>query len=123
MPERTVDQEAGRIAGTKVEAVFGPVAMLGKRCSCGEHPVAAVPWRTHEDGSNVVWACAAHADALMAKGLPVYEVVATCGVGGDVPCGAAATHLAIVAVRGEGLRLLSVCARHAEAFGPPLGQG
>jgi hypothetical protein len=123
MLERTVGEEAGRVEGTKVEAVFGPVEIAGKRCPCGEYPVAAMPWRTREDGSNVSWACAAHADALMAKGLPAYEVVATCGVGGDVPCGAAATHLAIVAVKGEGLRPLSVCARHAEAFGPPLGQG
>jgi hypothetical protein len=72
-----------------------------------------MPWRTPE---RVVWACSKHAAALKQEGVPLYEIVRTCGLGDDVPCGAAATHLAILGVRGDGLRLVSVCGRHAHAL-------
>ena len=97
--------------------ILGVVTITGKRCSsrgCGGDPVAVTPWRTPEEGTNVLWACADHAGALQKNGVPVYEISATCGLGGDTPCGAAATHVAVVAVPGGGLGVVSVCPRHAK---------
>jgi hypothetical protein len=96
---------------------FGAVTIEGKRCSssgCGGEPVAAMPWRTPEE-EGIVWSCLKHAEAGEAKGLPLQEISRTCGRGKGPPCGAAATHLAMVGVPGMGLTLVSVCARHLEA--------
>jgi hypothetical protein len=101
---------------TKPIPIFGMVAIADKRCSsrgCDGEPVAVMPWRTREEGTTVVWACAEHAQALREEGVPAYEITATCGMGDDTPCGAAATHVAVVGVRGGGLGVVSVCRRHA----------
>jgi hypothetical protein len=55
---------------------FGSVKIAGKVCSsrgCGGEPVAKMPWRTREDGTDVVWACAEHAQRVAAwrRGFPV----------------------------------------------------
>jgi hypothetical protein len=104
--------------------LFGMVEIAGKRCSdseCGREPVAAMPWRRREEGTNIVWVCREHGDALARKGVTTFDVVRTCQRGDEAPCGATATHLAVVGVpelRGNdplghnGLRLVSVCPRH-----------
>jgi hypothetical protein len=114
-------------AGTP-ERYFGVVTIEGTRCGasgCCRVPVAAMPWGTREEPQPlVVWFCTVHAEAVLANvrrkdGTVVY-VERTCRQEVDgVRCGALATHLAIVGVRGpQGeplLRLVSVCGRHLPA--------
>lgn len=100
--------------------VFGVVTIPGKRCSapgCDHAPVAVMPWRTREEGTNVVWACAHHAEKMRqaVADMPLREITPTCGFGGDAPCGAAATHVAVVGIPGGKLEVVSACARHAKA--------
>jgi hypothetical protein len=106
-------------------AVFGMVEIEGKRCSsrgCENDPAHAMPWKTPEE-TAVVWVCDEHAEALAREGVMSFEVSRTCQRGGEAPCGAVAAHLVVVGVRElrgdadpyghDGLRLVSVCPRHA----------
>jgi hypothetical protein len=103
----------------QVEQFFGSVEIEGKACGvdgCNEPPAAVFPIRT-PDEVGVWWFCEKHATAAMrdVDGLVPREITRTCGVGSDVPCGAAATIVAIVGVRDEKgeakLDVLSVCDR------------
>ena len=108
------------------ERYFGAVTMKGNRCSahgCAGAPVAAFPWRTREEPTpSVVWLCAEHTNAVLAEAGgndgSMAAIQRTCGQEVDgVPCGALATHLAIVGVPAEPLlRLASVCERHVGAL-------
>jgi hypothetical protein len=105
---------------SRPDAFFGTVTIAGKTCSsrdCVSEPVAALPWQIHEDHASVLWLCHPHAKVVVARAGndgTVAEISRTCGASNsDAPCGAAATHLAVVDVPGVGMRLLSVCDRHA----------
>ena len=109
----------------EVDEFFGTVEIAGKRCGvddCGREPVYAMPIRTPEE-TGVWWFCREHADEAVEKlgsdpKNPISEIVPTCGgPGSGSPCGAAATHLAIVGVQGMGLQLISLCERHAQEVG------
>ncbi len=106
----------------EIERCFGVVTIDGKRCGvdgCDELPVAVYPIRTSEE-VGVWWFCAEHAAAVMAEvsDLVPVDITMTCGLGSDVPCGAAATHVAITGVRTDederNLACISVCEKHAE---------
>ena len=117
------DDYRAPIAG--IDAIFGTVEIAGKVCGvrgCDREPVAATPIRTREkpEESGVRWFCREHAEKAkkVEPSLPISEIVRTCGVGEDSPCGAAATYVAIVGIRGMGLQLLGVCDRHYRDPGP-----
>jgi hypothetical protein len=103
----------------RVRRFFGVCAIAGKACQCGERPRAVLAMNTPNEGSGAVWLCGAHGDALAAAGAPVQSLTRTCGAGVTaVPCGAEATHVAIVAVPGgQGVHAVSVCSEH---LGPDL---
>jgi hypothetical protein len=101
---------------TNSTPVFGLVTIDGKCSSegCGGEPASVMPWRTREDGTNVVWACAEHAQAMDDADVPMFEITRTCGFGGDTPCGAFATYVAVVGVpETKQLGIVSACEHHA----------
>jgi hypothetical protein len=117
-------------AGTPV---FG-VIEIEPTCTapgCNGHVVAAFPVRTREAGTSIWWLCDAHAKRMPIgigqagshAGGQAREVTRTCGLGDeDVPCGALATHVAVVGVRDASgnpeLGIVSVCQRHRELVAP-----
>ena len=103
------------------EQVRGPICFgfvaFAERCSaagCGQPARAALPLNTREEGPGALWLCRQHADACVAVGAAVEALPRTCGVAvGAIPCGATATHLAIVGVPGrQGVSGVSVCPTH-----------
>lgn len=109
------------------EHVFG-VVTIKDACFCGE-PARAVLPTLDDSGPKVFWLCERHGTemqegiaALEAEhGNPktqAYAIVRTCGAfEGTRPCGAAASHIAVVGLRFDGepiLSVVSVCAKHGE---------
>ena len=106
------------------ERIFG-CATIEAKCGVGDctNPATLVaPFRTRKE-TGFWWFCEEHADALPPDpenrvGLGV--ILRTCGVTGEsgAPCGAFATHVAMVGIRDAGGKLLlgvvCVCDRHAE---------
>jgi hypothetical protein len=102
---------------------FGVVAIANNTChQCGVAPRAVLALNTREQGPGVVWLCGRHGDALGATGVPVQSLTRTCGAEGDDPtrpCGATATHVAVVGVPGrQGVWAVSVCPEHFYGGGP-----
>jgi hypothetical protein len=96
---------------------FGVVAIANEACHrCGAAPRAVLALNTREQGPGVIWLCGQHGDALGAAGAPVQSLTRTCGIDiSGIPCGAAATHLAIVGVPGQqGVHAVSVCSEHLQ---------
>jgi hypothetical protein len=99
---------------------FGFVAIADQACRCGQSPRAVFAMRTREEGPGLLWLCGHHGDELAAKGLPVQSLTRTCGAdnGGDAPCGAPATQIAILGVPGrQGVHAMSVCPVHMHNYG------
>jgi hypothetical protein len=130
---------------TEPDAYFGLVEIEGKTCAvCGQEPVAAYPIRMRPedferelgvealaraideggrqpDGAIVGtwWFCQEHVADAVSGGMPVQEVRRTClQMVGETQCGAAATHMAILGVKGHGLQLVSVCPKHLRGHKP-----
>src|SRR4051812_28658536 len=119
----------------KPERFFGVVAMKDTCSSAGcvGAAVAVFPMVTPEDGAGVLWMCDEHAKKMMAQvaasppasggsSSVVQEISRTCRLGDDTPCGAAASDVAVVGLRGPDGRahvsVVSVCARHALQAAP-----
>lgn len=115
------------------ERFFG-VTTIKDRCDCGRPAVAVMPIRELGKDPEFLWLCRDHTrpgkdmlDQLDLEGARSgpQEITRTCGQ--DVrgtPCGAVATHVAMVGMHREDgrawLGVASVCARHAETYGQPI---
>jgi hypothetical protein len=108
-----------------VGALFGVVPIKDTCMACSNPAVAVFPIRTPEE-CGVYWLCDQHALTMIGAtggdpaGMPS-ELSRTCGLGDDVPCGALASHVAIIGTRDDegaplGLGIVSVCQRHLSSY-------
>jgi hypothetical protein len=96
---------------------FGHVAIANQACCrCGEAARAVWAVNTREEGVGAMFLCERHGDALAATVPGVQSLTRTCGAEGDDPtrpCGAKATHVAILGIPGrQGVQGVSVCSEH-----------
>jgi hypothetical protein len=93
--------------------------------NCGEVAVAILPVVHGEELDTVWWLCSSHAVAIEGafrsqglEDLRALQIIRTCQVGEQSPCGAAATHVAVHGTRKQDGSLevsaSSVCRRHVE---------
>lgn len=119
LDHRAAARADGAAGMTKGLVSFGVVPIADKTCKCGLPPRAVWAVNTRSGGPGAVWLCGPHGDALAADGGPLQSLTGTCGAGrGAAPCGAPATHIAILGVPGrQGVHAISVCSEHLPGDG------
>jgi hypothetical protein len=95
--------------------VLAAVELDGCLCSATDCPADPVAVRVAEVSGRamgIVWLCWRHARETHAAGVDIHLIKRDCRSGDTTRCGAAATHLAVVAdPRGE-VAVMGVCRRH-----------
>lgn len=110
------------------EVFLGLVEIKDTCMACDAPAVAVIPISTPEK-AGVYWCCHEHAERMRAEfrkaegredrgaRSELQQISRTCGKGDDTPCGAVATHVAIIGYRSPDgqatLGVVSVCERHA----------
>jgi hypothetical protein len=95
--------------------VLAAVELDSCSCSaadCAADPVAVRVAEVSGRTMGIVWLCWQHAQESHAAGVDIHLIKRDCRSGDTTKCGAAATHLAVVAdPRGE-VAVMGMCRRH-----------